>query len=81
MADSDAEGAEQAARLAFGLRVRALRTVLGISQETLAERAGVHRTYMSDVERGERNVGLDNIHAIAAALGVSPRKLFETDEA
>lgn len=79
MTESEAGDAQRATRLAFGLRVRALRTALGISQEALAERAGVHRTYMSDVERGERNVGLDNVHAIAAALGVAPAKLFESD--
>src|SRR3954453_23849573 len=50
-------------RLAFGRHVRRLREGLGLSQEDLAERAGLHRNYVGGVERGERNVGLDNIHA------------------
>lgn len=63
-------------REAFGARVRALRTAGGLSQEALADRAGIHRTYVSDLERGARNVGLDNIIAIADALGVPPAQLF-----
>jgi transcriptional regulator with XRE-family HTH domain len=53
---------------------------MGLSQEQLAERAGLHRTYVSSLERGQRNVGLDNIHAIAEALGVRPSQLFEDRE-
>jgi transcriptional regulator with XRE-family HTH domain len=64
-------------RNAFGERVRALRMAKGLSQEQLAERAGLHRTYVSSLERGQRNVGLDNIHAIARALEVRPSQLFE----
>jgi transcriptional regulator with XRE-family HTH domain len=64
-------------RQSFGRRVRALRTDRGISQEDLAHRAGVHRTYVSDLERGNRNVGLDNIHALAEALGVPAADLFD----
>lgn len=74
MADGDGEAAH---RRAFGLRVRELRKAQGLSQEALADRAGVHRTYMSDLERGGRNVGLDNIYAVAQALGVAPAVLFE----
>ena len=47
--------------LAFGRAVRTLRTARGISQERLAEEVGVHRTYIGDVERGLRNVGLLNV--------------------
>jgi transcriptional regulator with XRE-family HTH domain len=64
-------------RAAFGARVRALRLQKGLSQEQLAERAGLHRTYVSSLERGQRNVGLDNIHIIARALDVHPSQLFE----
>lgn len=64
-------------RQAFGLRVRGLRQEAGLSQEALAERAGLHRTYVSSLERGRRNVGLDNILKLAAALGVPPTRLFE----
>jgi transcriptional regulator with XRE-family HTH domain len=54
----------------FGARVRELRLATGMSQEDLASKCGLHRTYVGGVERGERNVGLLNIHAIARALGV-----------
>ena len=49
---------------------------MGISQETLAERAGLHRTYISDVERGARNVSLDSIERLAHALEVSVPSLL-----
>jgi transcriptional regulator with XRE-family HTH domain len=66
----------RARHLSFGHRVRELRQARGLSQEKLAELAGVHRTYVSSLERGQRNVGLDNILAIAAALGVPASFLF-----
>lgn len=66
-------------RLVFGDRVRALRLAAGLSQEGLAEASGLHRTYVSSLERGQRNVGLDNIHALADALGVEPARLFEDE--
>lgn len=56
--------------------MRALRSALGLSQEALAERADLHRTYVGSVERGERNIGLDNIHALADALDVPAADLF-----
>jgi transcriptional regulator with XRE-family HTH domain len=78
MADQRQPGPETGRRV-FGQRIRALRHDRGLSQEGLAELAGVHRTYLSSLERGERNVSLDNIYAIAEALGVSPAELFESD--
>jgi transcriptional regulator with XRE-family HTH domain len=72
------EGAHSV-RVAFGRRVRRIREQRGFSQEQLAELAGIHRTYMSSVERGQRNIGLDNIAALADALGVSPALFFEQD--
>jgi transcriptional regulator with XRE-family HTH domain len=60
----------------FGARVRAERERLGISQEELADRAGLHRTYLGGVERGERNLGLLNLLRIARALQVPPSALF-----
>ena len=47
-----------------------------MSQEELAHMAGLDRTYVGGVERGERNLALDNIHRLAAALGVDVRDLF-----
>ena len=64
-------------RIEFGQRVRALRRGRGWSQERLAEAAGLHRNYIGGVERGERNIGLDNVYALAAALGVTVRDLFQ----
>ena len=54
----------------FGKRLRGLRLARGLSQEALAFKAGVHRTYLGGIERGERNPSLRNISAIAEALGV-----------
>lgn len=68
---------QQAQRAAFGNRVRELRkSTTDLSQEALAERANLHRTYIGSVERGERNVSLDNIHRIADALGVTASDLL-----
>ncbi len=60
----------------FGKRVRTLRERLGLSQEELADKAGIHRTYIGGVERGERNLGLKNVFRIAKALGVTVTDLF-----
>lgn len=60
----------------FGLTVKSWRNRRGISQEELAERAGLHRTYVSDVERGSRNVSLASIDRLAVALEVSVSQLF-----
>jgi transcriptional regulator with XRE-family HTH domain len=61
---------------AFGAAVRLRRDHLGISQEELAGRASLHRTYISDVERGARNVSLESINRLATALEVSLSVLF-----
>lgn len=63
-------------KIVFGRNVRRLRNASGLSQEELASRAGLHRTYISSVERSQRNVSLENIHALAAALGCDPRELL-----
>lgn len=64
-------------RKEFGRNLRKRRVALGLSQEKLAERAGVHRTYVGSVERGERNVSLENIARLARALGLSASTLME----
>jgi transcriptional regulator with XRE-family HTH domain len=56
-------------RTSLGTVVRARRTQLGYSQESFADKVGVHRTYMGALERGERNVSLTNLVRLAAALG------------
>jgi transcriptional regulator with XRE-family HTH domain len=61
----------------FGKRVRTLRLERGFSQEKLAELADLHRNYVGGVERGERNIGLLNIVALARALKVKPAELLE----
>ncbi len=60
----------------FGISIKACRQRLGISQEELGERANLHRTYISDIERGARNVSLESISKLAAALDVSVASLF-----
>lgn len=60
----------------FGKIVRSKRNALGISQEKLAEIAGLHFTYVSSVERGERNLSLSNIAKLAKALGCSMKDLM-----
>lgn len=60
----------------FGDRIRELRKSRGLSQEELAELAGLHRNYIGGIERGERNIALLNIVRLAKALGVSPSELL-----
>lgn len=55
----------------FGEKVREKRLKLGLSQEQLASRAGVHRTYIGMIERAEKNITLENIKKIATALSIS----------
>jgi len=63
-------------KVRFGRRLRELRRARGLSQEELAFRAGLHRTYVSSAERGERNVALINMERLTKALGVHTRDLF-----
>ena len=60
----------------FGERLKELRLSKGLSQEKLAFKSGMHRTYLGGIERGERNPSLKNIVAIAKALGVTLPQLF-----
>jgi transcriptional regulator with XRE-family HTH domain len=61
----------------FGRAVRARRQQLGWSQEELADRAGLHRTYIGGIERGERNVSLRNLDLIARTLGTTAAALLD----
>jgi len=60
----------------FGFAVKIRREDLGLTQEDLAEKAGIHRTYLSDIERGTRNVCLFNIERVASALSLPISDLF-----
>lgn len=60
----------------FGRAVRKRRRELDLSQEVLAERAGLHRNYISDIERGDRNPSLENIQKLAKALDLKVSTLF-----
>lgn len=64
-------------RRKLGQRIRERRKLLGMSQETLAAEAGLHRTYIGAVERGERNISLDNIVAVSHALRISTSDLLK----
>ena len=63
----------------FGEKVREKRTALNLSQEELAERAGVHRTYVGMIERAEKNITLENIEKICKALKTPLHKLLNFD--
>ena len=63
----------------FGKNLRKYRTALGVSQEKFAEMCGLHRTYISDVERFQRSIALENVQKIADALGIETYKLFLED--
>lgn len=60
----------------FGTNVKKHRTRLGLSQEKFAEKCGLHRTYISDIECFRRSISLENIQKIADALGVETFQLF-----
>ena len=63
----------------FGNRVRELRKLKSFSQEELAYRANLHRTYIGMIERAEKNITLINIQKIAKALDVKIKDLFENE--
>ena len=65
---------------AFGFALRTFRKRANFSQEALAYRCGLHRTYIGSVERGERNVSLLNIHILAGALGIPASTLINLAE-
>lgn len=65
----------------LGERIRELRKWRGLSQEKLAAKAGLHFTYIGDIERGKRNVAIENVSKIAKALEIELADLFRPDEA
>jgi transcriptional regulator with XRE-family HTH domain len=67
-------------RKRLGDSIRTERNKLGISQEELAFKCGLHRTYIGSVERGERNISIENIVKISKALGITAYKLFQMSE-
>ena len=64
----------------FGRTVRKFRTSKGISQEKFADMCELHRTYISDIELGKRNVSLENIEKISKALNLNISEIFEAVE-
>ena len=77
MAKPSPSHAGNPALVALGEAIRAVRVRSGISQELLALNAGLDRSYMGGIERGEHNVAIVNLVKIAAALGVRPSELLE----
>lgn len=65
------------ARLMFAKNIRKAREELGMSQEDMAEACGLHRTYVGSVERGERNISIDNMEAMAKAVKKPLRDLLD----
>ncbi|MEQ8694095.1 MAG: helix-turn-helix transcriptional regulator [Gammaproteobacteria bacterium] len=70
-------GEPERVQSAFGKKLREERLSAGLTQEELAHRAGLDRTYVGGVERGERNVSLLNIVRLAKSLGIAPSSLLE----
>lgn len=77
LTEQDAPGPIVDGRSVVGHNVRTLRKSHGWSQEVLAERSGLHWTYVGSIERAERNVSIDNICRLAAALGRLPYELLK----
>ena len=64
-------------KIQFGNRIRKLRENIWLSQDKLAFKSGIHRTWIGIVERGQRNLTLENIEKLAKALGISIEELFK----
>lgn len=78
-AGTSLESMTQKARQTFARNLRVARLAKGLSQEDLADIAGLHRTFVGAVERGETNVSVDNIERLADALDVSIQELFREE--
>lgn len=71
--------ATQTARKIFARKLKEFRVSRGLSQEELADIAGLHRTYIGSVERGERNISIDNMERLAIALDITIKDLLNND--
>lgn len=71
---------ESKIRIKFGKTLRRLRKERSVSQEVFADKCNLHRTYISDIERGERNISLENIEKIAKVLNMKISELFREVE-
>lgn len=71
---------ESPIRARFGSRLRRLRKERGFSQEGFADACGLDRTYVGGIERGERNIGIENVERLALALGLEVKTLFEFED-
>lgn len=67
-------------RKIFARNLREIRIKQGLSQEELADIAGLHRTYVGSVERGERNISIDNMERLASALKINIQELLNDDQ-
>ncbi|WTL74986.1 helix-turn-helix domain-containing protein [Streptomyces sp. NBC_01518] len=77
MANSDSDAGVPAQRLAFGRRLRVLRTRAGMTQTATAAAAGMDRSFYAEVEASVHSISVDRIPALAKALGVTPSELFQ----
>ena len=77
---SQSDNHQVSARVTFASNLRACRIAKGLSQEKLADLAGLHRTYIGSVERGERNVSLDNMERLATALEIDLASFLRNSE-
>lgn len=75
----DDDGGKDAELLAFGARLRELREAAGLTQETLAHAAGLHWTYIGQIERGERNLTYKNVLKLARGLDLSASALLPNE--
>ena len=68
------------ARNIFALKLKEFRVKKNLSQEELADMSGLHRTYVGSVERGERNISIDNMERLASALNIQIKDLLSDDQ-